>query len=253
MQVIAAPHKLLTSATHPDAVALRTQFRAKEDGHRTREAAILSAAKPADIQSLKDDFRTSRKQRAERYAAVLCSVADWAPRVGARTESKVLTAFYGLVGQRARELAKSEGVPFAMEHVERVKLTKADVVSLRQTYGDADVKKAWPMLQRHIAHERFLDAGALSFVNSGEFLMYQTALDRVRDSVEHNIVAHREELSAKDAQALFELRKQQDSRVLAGWTDDVVVTRPSDSADQDRKISYVSVGGHLVRVTDLED
>ena len=226
--------------------SLRAQFKATEKALADSERKALDALPPEQRAALKAEFTQARAERAQRYAAMLCSVDGWQPKPGAAAEGKVLTGFYGLVGERARALAKREGKPLSPEHVERVRLSKADIVKLRETYGDAEVKKAWPLLQKHIAHDRFLDANALKFMQSGEFLVYHAALQHARDTVDRNIATHREKLSAADAELLRDHLKQVERRLT--WTEDVVVERraPATAGDKTHTQKYVSVGGRLV-------
>ena len=233
--------------------SLRAQFKANEKSLVATEHGQLAAIAPEQRVALKAEFTQKRAARARRYATMLCSVEGWQPKPGARPESKILTGFYGLVGERARALAKSEGKPFAMEHVERVRLSKGDVVALREQYGDAAVKKAWPMLQKHIAHDDFLDQGALLYMQSSDFLVFHAALRQTLDAVERNIAAHAEKLSANDAGLLREHGKDVERRRLIKWTGPVVVERghqadPLTGADKVSTQKYASVGGHLVPI-----
>ena len=257
MQVKGAETRRMPLAEVAGGPNLRAQFKANEKLLVADERKQLDALPPEQRAALKSTFSQARAERAQRYAAMLCSVEGWQPKPGAKSESQILTGFYGLVGDRARALAKKEGKPFSMEHVERVRLTKADVVMLRERYGDAEVKKAWPLLSKHIAHKGFLDTGALRFMKSNEFLMFHSAIQQTRDTVERKLAEHEEKLSAKDAELLREHLKQGERRRVTQWAGDVVVERRNvtDVQTGDDKLQtqkYVSVGGRLVPVQDDE-
>lgn len=247
MQRISSP--MPRAATGPGGPNLRREIRAHERTLSEAERKQLDGARsPEERAALKTGFTKARAERARRYAAMLCSEPGWAPKPRSSSEGKILTSFYGLLGQRAREEAARTGKPFSMAHVEQVRLSKADVEALRKQFGDAEVKKAWPLLKKHIAHEGFLDQAALRFMTSAEFLTFQAALTSARDKVERALDAHEEQLSAKDAEALREHIKLGEKRRLTSWDQPVVVEREQNPDGSRDKVTYVSVGGRLVPV-----
>jgi hypothetical protein len=233
----------------PGGPSLRHQFKAHEKALAEKERAQLDACRtPEERHALKAQFTQARAERARRYAAAICSEPGWEPKAGASSNGKILTAFYALLGRRARENAQKTGKPFSMADIEKVRLSRADVENLRKEFGDAEIKKAWPLLQKHIAHADFLDKSALRFMLSGEFLVYRAAIHQQRDTVEHNIEQHREQLSAKDAELLREHNRLAEKRKLTHWDKDIVVSREGVAEGHPEKVTYVSVGGRLVPV-----
>lgn len=236
-------------AERPGAPPLRQQFRAHEKKLAEGEKKQLDAAKtPEERAALKANFTQARAERARRYAAMLCSEPGWAPKGDPNGPGAILTSFYALLGQRGREEARKSGKPFSMGDVDRVRLTREDVENLRKQFGDAEVKKAWPLLQKHIAHEGFLDRDALRFMKSSQFLAFQAAISATVDRVERAIDQHQEQLSAKDADLLREHHRQLEKRRLSKWDQPVVIETEQKSDGSRDKVTYVSVGGRLVPV-----
>src|SRR6185295_17712053 len=120
--------------------------------------------------ALKAKITRDRQIRAREYAAMICSQPDWQCKTENGSPGNVLTAFYRLVGQKAREHAKKDGHEFSLADVQKTRLTEKDLESLRKEFGDDQIKKAWPLLERHIAHEGFLTKSALKFMKSGKFM-----------------------------------------------------------------------------------
>ncbi|HEY4223641.1 MAG TPA: hypothetical protein VGO62_19930 [Myxococcota bacterium] len=225
--------------------SIRDQIRAQERTHGDREKAQLAAC-PDDASraALKKEFTAARAERAEKYAAMLCSVDGWEPKASASPQSKVLTAFYALAGQKARALAAKQHRPFAMGDLHKVKLSEKDVEKLRRQFGDDAVKKAWPLLKKHICHEGFLSKAALKFMQSARFIAFQSALLLAQDHMERGIHQTDVKLDEKDAALLREtLRLEQKRGVTLVFTDQH--TR-ADGVREDAL--YTSVGGHLVRI-----
>lgn len=236
-------------AERPGGPTLRQQFREKEKALHEREQKKLDACKtPEERGALKAQFTQARAERARRYAAMLCSEPGWTPKGDPKGPGTILTSFYALIGQRAREEARKSGKPFSMGDVEKVRLTREDVEELRKKFGDAEVKKAWPLLQKHIAHEGFLDRDALRFMKSTQFLAFQAAITATVDRVERAIDQHQETLSAKDAELLRDHHRGLEKRRLSVWDQPVVVESEQKSDGSRDKVTYVAVGGRLVPV-----
>jgi hypothetical protein len=222
----------------PGGPALREQIQAREAAIKAREVKQLDAAPTVDArEALEDKFIAQRKERGEKYAALLCSQDGWQPKPGASSQSQVLTAYYALLGQKARAYAAAHGRPVSLEDIDRVKLSKDDVEKLRKQFGDEAVKKALPLLQRHMCQGKFLTAAAMRFMQSSQFVVYQTAIEQERDVVDTSVRTHDEKLDEKDHDRLREERHRQ----VTHWTDRVVVQR-----EDNKRILYASVGGRLV-------
>jgi len=233
----------------PGGPSLRQQFRAREQALAANEQVQLARARtPEQRAALKETFTEARAARGRQYAAMLCSEAGWAPKPGAKAEGRVLTAFYQLLGQRGRELAAREGTPFSLETLDRVRLSKADVEALRKEFGDDDVKKALPLLKKHIMRESFLERAAMKFMNSSVFTTYQAALAVVVDKMERGIQSHRAALDEKAAENLREHTRSQKKSRLARWTEQVVVQTTMNAGGAKEKTTYAAVGGRLIPV-----
>jgi hypothetical protein len=237
----------------PGGPSVRAQIRAHERGHAEREQQKLAGAKTDQAKkALKSEFTAARAERARLYAAMITSADGWQPSAGARPEGKVLTSFYRLIGEKARELAAAEGQPLSLETFDRVRLTRADVEGLRKRFGDAEVKKALPLLKKHIIHERFLDKGALRFMASAQFLALQTLLQATEDRVERDIDRHREKLDVRAAEELRDHQRALGKRQLTHWDQQIVVecagARAGDPAGKPETRTYAAVGGRLIPV-----
>jgi hypothetical protein len=233
----------------PGGPTLRQQFRTREKAFAEQEKLKLDATKtPEQRAALKKKFTEARAARARQYAAMLCSEEGWAPKPGAKAEGRVLTAFYQRLGQRGREIAAREGKPFTLEALERVRLSKADVEALRKEFGDDEVKKALPLLKKHIMHESFLDRAAMKFMGSSEFATYQAAIAIAVDKMERGIQTHREKLDEKSAESLRDHHKTLKKRRLSRWTEQVVVHKSVKADGSKLKTSYAAVGGRLIPI-----
>jgi hypothetical protein len=222
----------------PGGPALRDQIKARERTILVREeGALAKCPDQASKDALALKFMDARKERGEKYAALLCSQDGWQPKPGATPQSQVLTAYYGLLGQKARAFAADHGRAVGLDDIDRVKLSKDDVEKLRKQFGDDAVKKALPLLQRHMCQGRFLTHAAMRFMMSSQFVVYQTAIEHERDTVDTSVRAHDEKLDEKDHDRLRDERKRQ----VTHWTDRVVVQR-----EDNKRVLYASVGGRLV-------
>ncbi len=226
--------------------ALRDQMKLREHAFKARENAALGKARtPQARKALDAEFKAAALERAHDYAAMICSQEDWSPKPGCSVQGNVLTSFYRLMGQKARAHAASEGRLFTLDDLRAVKLDEHDIAGLRKQFSDADIKKAWPLLDKHIVHGRFLSHGAQRFMKSGRFLAYQTALMVAEDRMEKGIEHHREKLDDKAAQSLRDDRRATQKRQFTHLTDEVIVER--DRTHQE-KTTYAVVGNRLVPV-----
>ena len=244
MVVVAGkPHVSLVD--RPGGPSLRDQIRSQERGIAEKEQAQLARCPAAQQAALKSDFTEARAERARKYAAMLCSAPGWQPNENCSPEGKVLTAFYQVLGERGRELAAKDGKPFSLTYLDKVKLSKDDVEKLRKQFGDDAVKKAMPLLQKHIVSGKWLSKDAARFMASGEFMTYQTAIMGAQDKMERDVEAYREKLDEKAADDLREESRTDRKRQLTHWTDKVVVEK--DATTQEKTI-YAAVGGRLIPV-----
>lgn len=239
LRVSASPAVRIAEA--PGAPALRHQFKAAELALAANERKQLDAAPTPEARAaLKAEFTQARAERARRYAAMVCSQPGWKPKPGASPESKVLTSFYGLLGERARADAARSGKPLSMAHVEQVRLSRADVEGLRTTFSDGDIARALPLLDKHIAHADFLDDGALRFMTSDEFLSARAALAVAADKVESALDKHEAKL-AEEAHARL-LEHQRDDRKHRRL---VEISTPDLARVTDGKRVFKPFGGRL--------
>ena len=233
--------------------SLRALFTTAEKALRIEEAKEMAAAtSDAERASLKADFQAERKARGEKFATMLMSQKGWRTKPGCNAQAQVLCAFYRIVGQRARELAASEGKPFSMAYVDRVRLTRADVESVRKQFGDKETKVALGLLKRHIMSGSFLTDDARQFMVSAQFLSFQVAIEQSRDKVEHGVRAHDDALAAETAQLVRDERKASERRQLLHWSDPhLLVTRTADGKREAAKC--IVVGGRLVVVSTFKE
>jgi hypothetical protein len=237
----------LSLSDKPGGPSLRDQIRTQERSLAAKEkTALAKAPDDAARHELKTEFTEARRERAQKYAAMLCSEKTWEPR--GSEQGQVLTSFYRLLGERGRELAAKQGKPFSMKHLDEVQLTKADVEDLRKQFGDEAVKKAMPLLEKHICSGRWLSKEARTFMKSSRFVAYQTAVEATVDRVERNLEHEREKLDDADAERLREDLRTREKRKVTSWTENVVVEREERPDGTREKTLYASVGGRLVPV-----
>jgi len=228
-------------------LSIRDQMRAKEASFKEKERAALAAA-PDDATrgALKKQFTEERAARAQEYAAILCSDPNWKSKCGDGTPGTVLTSFYALMGKKARAYAAHQQRPFRESDLQHVRLNETDIEGLRKQFGDDEIKKAWPLLEKHIVHDGFLTKGAQKFMSSAKFLAYHNAIEAAHDRMERGIESHREKLDEQAAENLRDELRQKEKRTVTDWTARVVVER--DQARQE-KSTYAVVGGKLVTVS----
>lgn len=251
----------------PGAPSLRDQFRANERKLKEAEDKQLEKAKtPEERSALKKAFTEARAERARTFATMVCSEAGdvYKPVPGGNNKGQILKAYYALIGQRAREQAVKDGKPFSQKYVENVKLSRDDVRGLREKlmkegFSDADFKQAMPLLQKHIARDRFMDRNAMKFMASAEFLTFKAAIDLMLDKVEKDVDAHARQLDEKDHKLLLEHlaeTEKRGTRRVTTFTQDVVLTNVDhnkDGNDDVKKTKYTVVGGKLVPLDERQD
>ncbi len=224
----------------PGGLSLRDQMRMQLHAISAEQKRQVAAAPDAAARrAVRERFEVTRKELGEKYAAMLCSVVEFTPKPAAPDHTRVLMAYYRLLGERGRAVAAEEGRPFRLEDLDHVKLTREDVAELRAQFGDEDVKKALPLLQRHIMHERWMTSDAIRYMNSAEFIAFHTVLEATHDRMERGIETHRRKLDERDIRRLHDERQ----RKTAHWTDRIVIERA-----RDKRVVFVSMGGHLVPI-----
>lgn len=250
----------------PGAPSLRDQFRGNERKLHDAEVKQLEKAKPEERGALKAAFTEARAERARTFATMVCSEAGdvYKPKPGGNNAGQILKAFYGVIGEHAREQAAKDKKPFSQKYVENVKLSKDDVRALREKlmkegFTDADFKKAMPLLKKHIARDRFMDRHAMTFMASSEFVTFQAAIALMLDKVEKNVDAHKAQLDEKDHTLLLEHLaevEKRGTRRVTSFTHEVVLTNVDnnkDGHDDVKKTKYTVVGGKLVPLDERQD
>jgi hypothetical protein len=197
---------------------------------------------------------------------MVCSEAGdvYKPVPGGNNKGQILKAFYGLIGERAREQAAKEGKPFSQKYVESMRLSREDVRGLREKlmkegFTDADFKKAMPLLQKHIARDRFMDRHALAFIASSAFVVFKAAVEQMMDKVEKTLDDQKRALDDKDHALLLDHLadvEKRSKRRVTNWTESVVLTNVDhnrDGNDDTKTTKYTVVGGKLLPVDEDQD
>jgi hypothetical protein len=232
----------------PDGPTVRQQTQAHARACAAADKAALEAAPPEKRGALKKQQLAAAQERGRLYAAMITSEPGWKPKEGSKAEGQVLTAFYRRIGQRGRELAAKEGKPFSIDTLKKVRLTKDDVEALRKEFGDDEVKKAMPLLERHIIRESFLDRAAMKFMKSTEFLTFRMALQQSVDKMDRDLAKHRKQLDERSAENLREHQRALKKRKQVNWNQEVVVHKTTRIDGTKQKQTYASVGGRLVPI-----
>jgi hypothetical protein len=250
---------LVSLARRPGEATSRQQFQLFEKQQAEAERKQLDRLKdPAARHVLKAEFTAARAARARAYAAVICSEAGWRPKPGASAKGQILTAFYARAGEKARHAAADGGRPFSVAELAKVRLSRDDVATLKDSlierFGAKAIEDAFPLLQKHICHDSFLDSDALAYMASAEFLALRAAVISLVDEVEREIDAHDRQL-AEDAHArLVDDMRTADKkrRILSMDGPPAVETRATPDGSRERR-TYNLFGGRLVAIAREDD